>query len=428
LLYDASRRSSGSSTRPVDRVCGNASSEGAKLENRPAHHETVDVLQVIPYMHPSAGGPPIVVDRFSRQLTECGRTNRVATTDVCARGADPRWTESSASSYAMDVFPSVGPGTFSYSRPFAQNIDRLVAQSRVVHLHAVWTYLTWATLRACRRQNVPCVVMPHGMLDPNSLSRKWLKKQLYGRWVEWPTLRRTDGMIYTNQVEKSVTEGSISRLPRGYVVPLGSDEPPDADRSILAAEFLADYPQLQAKELVVFLSRLHSKKGLDLLIPGFAQVAQGNSRAHLVIVGAAEPEYQKRLDEMVEQSHAAHCVTFTGPLSGRKKWSALAAAQVFALPSYQEAFPLAVIEAMRMGLPVVITQKVNICGDIMQAGGGVECELSPQSVAQALEELLSDPQKIAAIGGRAQQLARHRYTWKRSVELLCQVYDEILQR
>ena len=349
----------------------------------PAVHmcATFDVLHVVPYMHPRAGGPPVVVDRLCRRLTDRGWTSRVISTDTFSDPGDRSWLEAYEGHYPLEVYPSRGPGSYSYSRSLAAQLDRLVPQCRLVHLHTVWTYPTWAAMKACRRHGVPYVVMPHGMLDPYSLERKWLKKQLYGRLIEWPNLRRAKAMIYTHDAERQLAESSIAGLPSGYIVPLGSDEPPQAGRNVLAEEFLCEHPHLRGRAVVTFLSRLHPKKGLDLLIPAFADLVTRRPSAHLVLVGPGEESYVQRLRQMVEQFSIAESVTFIGPLEGRAKWAALAASNVFVLPSFQENFAIVVVEAQRMGVPVVLSRRVNIWEDIVSGGGGVACDLNLQSIS-----------------------------------------------
>src|SRR5262249_32164051 len=145
------------------------------------------------------------------------------------------------------------------------------SSSRLVHLHTLWTYPTWAAVRACRRHNVPYVVMPHGMIDPNSLARKQLKKYLYGNLIEWRNLRGAHAMLYTHEEEQRLAESTVRGLPRGYVASLGCDDPPEADRGHLAEEFLSKRAELRGKRIVLFLGRLHPKKGLDLLLGAFAK-------------------------------------------------------------------------------------------------------------------------------------------------------------
>ncbi|MBI4470308.1 MAG: glycosyltransferase [Acidobacteria bacterium] len=390
--------------------------------------DPIDVLHVIPYMHPRAGGPPVVVDRLCRRLASRGWRSRVVTTDAFSDDGDQAWLDPYQGGYSIEVFPGRGMGGYSYSRGLSDALDRLVTRSRLVHLHTVWSYSTWAAIRACRRQRIPYVVMPHGMLDPHSLSRKWLKKQIYGRLVEWPNLRRAAAMIYTHSAERALAESAVKGLPAGYVVPLGSDDPPDVARAVLAEGFLAARPGLRGKAIVLFLSRLHPKKGLDLLIPAFALLAANQPDAHLVVAGEGNAAYVRQLMWMAGRARLADRVTFTGALRGRAKWEALAACRVFALPSYQENFALVVIEAQRIGVPVVISRRVNIWEDLVEGGGGAACDLTPSGIADALQRWLADAAEAEAAGRRGELFVREHFNWNRAADVLCEVYEQVLSR
>jgi glycosyltransferase involved in cell wall biosynthesis len=386
----------------------------------------VDIVHVTPYMHPAAGGPPVVVDRLCRHLARHGWVSRVVTTDTLARGMSADWTTQYGQDYELAVFASRGAGVYSYSPQLAARIDAAVAESRLVHIHTLWTYPGWAAMRACRRQNVPFVVMPHGMLDPNSLGRKWMKKQLYGRFVEWPQLRAAAAMVYTHEEERRLAESSVPRLPQGFLVPLGADSPPELPRERLAEQFFQRFPQLQGRKLVLFLSRLHPKKGLDLLVPAFRSVATRNRDAHLVLVGPGDDDYVASLLRLVKEAGLADRVTFTGALLGQAKWEAMAAATMLVLPSYQENFALVVAEGMRLGLPIVLSRRVNIWAEVVAAGAGVACELAADSLASAMGHYLDQPALADGAGRQGQQLASRQFNWDRTASAMEVAYHQVL--
>jgi glycosyltransferase involved in cell wall biosynthesis len=265
------------------------------------------------------------------------------------------------------------------------------------------------------------------MFDRNSLRRKWLKKQLYGRLVEWPQVRAAAAMVYTHEEERRLAEESVRGLPKGFIVPLGADAPPDAPLEHLRLDFLRRFPHLQRKRIVLFLSRVHPKKGLDLLIPAFRNVAARCKDAHLVIVGSGDPEYLSTLHRTVDRLRISDCVTFTGSLNGRSKWEAMAAATMLVLPSYQENFGLVVAEAMQLGVPVVLSRHVNTWTDVVQGGAGLVCELSCESVATAIFWLLEDASRPEAIGRRGKALAVERFNWNGTAVSMASVYTAVLQ-
>lgn len=385
------------------------------------------ITHVIPYMHPHAGGPPVVVDRLCRGLAARGWKNQVITTDFMAGPGDSRWQDRLGDGYDLQVHKTKWLHSFAYSSTLAKAIRSAAESSALVHLHTLWTYPTYCAARICRKLDVPYVVASHGMIDPNSLERKRLKKRVYGRICEWPNLRRAHAMIYTHDEERRLAESAVSGLPRGFVVPLGADDPPQASRTELAGRFFAQYPQLREKDLIVFLGRMHPKKGLDLLIPAFANLVSSHARAHLLLVGPGDATYVSEINRRIEALGLAQRVTVTGPLAGESKWQALAASQVFVLPSYQENFALTVVEAMRIGVPVVLSKRVNIWRNVTDTGAGLACELTLDGVAGPIMQLLTDNELRTQCGASGERLAATQFNWDRCVAGTEQVYHTLLE-
>jgi glycosyltransferase involved in cell wall biosynthesis len=194
----------------------------------------------------------------------------------------------------------------------------------------------------------------------------------------------------------------------------------------LAREFLDDYPSLRGQALIMYLSRLHPKKGLDLLIPAFAILAGQFPKAQLVLVGPGHKEYVEHLKQLAEQQRVAQRVHFLGSLDGRAKWAALAAAHVFVLPSYQENFAIVVAEALRMGVPVVLSKRVNIWEEVVASGGAMSCELTSASIASAVQPWIENSGAATAAGQKGQEYARRHFTWDRSANAMSEVYATIL--
>lgn len=377
---------------------------------------------VIPYMDPRAGGPVVVVDRFCRGLARCGHEALVITADSGAASAAPRRGDDS-SGYELRRHRSY-LGRFAYSPAMASTLAEIVPTCDLVHIHTLWTYATAAAVTACRRHRVPYVVMPHGMLDPNSLSRKALRKRLYGRLLEFPRLRKAAALVYTTTEERALAESAVPGLPEGFVVPLGSDPPPAA-RQELAADFFAAYPHLRGKTLVTFLGRIHPKKGLDLLVPAFAQVAARQPDAHLLIVGPDESGYAAAVQRNIARLGLQARVTRIGMLHGAEKWAALAASRLFVLPSYQENFALAVAEACRAGTPVVVSRRVNIWRDICDARAGLVIDCDAAALTAAILEAVRNDREWERRSQAAAALAERCFDWARSVEGLLRVYDRV---
>jgi len=383
------------------------------------------IVHIIPYMHPAAGGPPVVVDWLSRELAVRGHELRVLTTDLFA-GGDSTWTHGSDRPYDLSVYPSVAGNGYGFSPRLWKAIRSEVQKCDIVHIHTLWTFASLAAERACVRAKAPFLVMPHGMLDPYSMRRGWLKKQGYGRFLEWPLLRKARGICYTHPEEQRLASLTCRQLPPGHIVELAAEPAPSAPRDELRSEFRARYPVLADKTVLLFLGRLHPKKGLDLLIPAFEIVHREQPEAHLLLVGPGDPSYVESIRAEIAKRNLEPYVTLTGPLYGRDKWAAQAASDLFVLPSYQENFAISVAEALRSGLPVVLSRRVNVWNDIVEAGAGRDCELDVPSLAGTLTQCLTDTdwRRHAAEAGAA--LLTRRFNWKTTAERLEMIYEKSL--
>ena len=384
------------------------------------------ILHLIPYMHPSAGGPPVVVDRWCVELQKLGIEAHVLTTDAYDDGSSPDWIEQYRSRYPIDVCALTGPRGFGFSSKLRSRFLELLPTVDLVHVHNLWGYSNQLAAKYCPKYSVPFVVSTHGMLDPHSLGRKSWKKRLYGSHVEWPAIRKAAGVVFTHQEEERLARTSCKDLPTGHIVSLGTEDPPDVTREVLAEQFLSKHPECRGRRLVTFLGRLHSKKGLDLLIPAMKSVIDANPDAMLVLVGPGEPDYVSSLNQLCERLGISESTVFVGSVAGIDKWEALAAASVFALPSYQENFAIALVEALRIGTPAVISNRVNIWEDLLTAGAAVCCELTVDSVADKICESLDSSEKLKVMSSAGRSFSAANYTWPLSAGTLKHAYSLLL--
>ncbi len=377
-------------------------------------------------MHPVAGGPPVVVDRFSRELVRRGHEVTVMTTDALAPHGDDDWAKAYDGGYELAVFPSYRRHVFGYSPRLKSELNKRVSDFDIVHLHNLWGYTNIAATSACRKHGVPFVVSSHGMLDPNSLTRKSLKKALYGRFVEFPRLRQANGMIFTHREEQRLANQSCTGLPRGYVVPLGADEPPESGVEEAMSELINEHPEFAGKRLVLFFGRIHPKKGIDLLIPAFSALLKRVPNAHLVFAGPVAPGYADDFQRQVDGCDIADHITHLGAVYDARKWAILSLCDVFVLPSYQENFALTVVEALRMGLPVVLSDHVNIVEDIVEAGAGLRTDLDPIAIADVLTRVLTDEPERSRLALNGPDLVERQFTWEVATDALLESYGSVV--
>jgi glycosyltransferase involved in cell wall biosynthesis len=322
------------------------------------------ILHLVHSVDPAGGGVIEGIRQLSRALEEQGHVVEAASLD--APGA-PGTTD-----FPFPLYPlGPGRGTYGYS---ARLLPWLLDHHRDydwVLVNGLWQYHGFAAWRAMRRTGLRYAVFTHGMLDPWFKRRyplKHLKKWLYWPWGEYRVMRDARAVFFTSEAERRDARESFWLYRcREEVVGYGIASPP-VDAGRLRAGFLDAYPALRGRRLLLFLGRIHEKKGCDLLLRAWRPADPG-ARLHLVMAGPDDAAYAQEMKAL--GNDLGLDITWTGMLSGDLKWGALHAAEVFVLPSHQENFGVAVVEALGCQRPVLISDKVNICEQIRAEGAGL---------------------------------------------------------
>lgn len=303
-------------------------------------------------------------------------------------------------------------GRFGRHPDLIKVTEKAVAGADVVHIAGMWEEIQHRAAREAVRQNVPYVISPHGMLDPWSLRRsKWVKRAALA-WRVRKNLNRAAALHFTCAVERDLVAG-LKLRPSSVVEPNGLDlsefeDLPPAD------QFRKHHRTLQnQRPIVLFLSRIDPKKGLDLLIPAFAA---GPKEAMLAIAGPDLIGYQREVEAMVRQHAIQDRVIFTGMLRGRDRVEAMAAATIFALPSYQENFGIVVAESLAAGVPVIISDQVNIHAEITAAGVGGVVPAQIEPLARELRRWLGDEPLRSQAALMCRPFVREHYDWNKIAE------------
>ncbi len=325
------------------------------------------ILRVISSMDPRAGGPSEGIRQIQKALPSHGVEVEV----VCCDELDASWiNESSMKIHALGK----GKGTYGYSKSLMPWLEQNVKKYDKVIIHGLWQYHGLAAMRACTERGVPYHVYTHGMLDPwfkKTYPLKHLKKWLYWPWAEYRVLKNARSVIFTCEEERRLARESfwLYRVNES-VTSYGTATPPqDADG--LSAVFADAFPDLAGRRFVLFLSRIHEKKGCDLLIQAFAKVAAQDPELQLAIAGPDQTGLKAKLQALAEYHGIAHRIHWLGMLSGDLKWGAFHASEAFILPSHQENFGIVVAEALGCGKPVLMSNKVNIWREIEADKAGI---------------------------------------------------------
>jgi glycosyltransferase involved in cell wall biosynthesis len=200
---------------------------------------------------------------------------------------------------------------------------------------------------------------------------------------------------------------------------------PPANEDELSAKFLAQYPELNGKRIVLYLSRIHVKKGCDLLIEAFAKIAQRDESLHLVMAGPDQIDWVSKLKAQAEALGIAHRITWPGMLQGDMKWGAFYSAEVFCLPSHQENFGIVVAEALACGKPVLISNKVNIWREIEADGAGLVADDTLAGTTKNLERWLSmSHQEFDVMKARTTSCFANHFHVQRAAERLLEIISD----
>ena len=325
------------------------------------------ILQVIHTLNPASGGPIEGLRQLIPIYRNGGHEVEVASFDAPEMALKY--------DFPVKVF-ALGPGwgVYGYSRHAAPWFKTNVSRYDVVLIDGIWQYPAFVAHQAAVRAKVPFAVFTHGMLDPRFKRRfplKHVKKSIYWHCFLQRILRDATAVLFTCEEEKILARQSFSRYRVSeVVVPYGTFGP-DCNLVVAAEEFLGKWPILRGKRLAICLGRIHPTKGTDLLIQAFANTLARDPAWHLVIAGPDQVGLQKQLEALAAKLGIADRITWTGMLKGSLKWGALAASEVFVLPSHQESFGIAVTEAMACSLPVILSDKFNIWREIVDYRAGL---------------------------------------------------------
>lgn len=341
----------------------------------------MNILHLVPTVDPRAGGPIEGVRQSGLAMTALGHQIEVASLDPFDAPA--------VRDFPLPVH-ALGParGHYGYSADYLPWLQTQAPRFDAAIVHGLWQYHGLGARRALRDAGVPYYVYAHGMLDPwfrRTYPLKHLKKWAYWPWAEYRVLRDAAAVIFTTEEERRLARESFWLYRANErVVPFGASQPP-ADANTLRDAFLRASPRLRDKRIVLFLGRLHPKKGCDMLIHAFATYARERPDAHLLMAGPDAVNWQPALQGIAQSHGIAHRISWPGMLQGDLKWGAFCASDVFVLPSHQENFGVAVAEALACGLPVLVSNKVNVWREIEADRAGF---VAPDTIAGA-HQLLS---------------------------------------
>jgi len=362
---------------------------------------------VIPAYYPAVryGGPIRSVHGLSTALVRAGHEVHVFTTTLDGdEDVDvPVNTAVDLDGVQVHYFRVPALRRLCWSPAMGERMRRDIRSYDVVHLHSTFLWPTWAAARAASRAQVPYLIAPRGMLVGDMIRRKsrWVKTAWIDL-VERRTLREAAAVHVTAELEAQELHKLRFDLPELVCMPNGVEVP---------TSHAPLHPSLAgligARPYALFLSRISWKKGLDRLIRAWQSVPE----LLLVVAGNDDESYEPTLRTLAQEAGVAERVLFVGAVSDANKWALYAGAQFFLLPSYSENFGNAVVEAMSMSCPVIVSPEVGAASLVESSGGGLVVDCSPTPLAEAARNLANDPELRHTMGERGARAVSERLSW-----------------
>ncbi len=321
-------------------------------------------------------------------------------------------------------FPIQHPRFWIFSIPLARAVHKVIPEVDIVHIHSLYVFHDIVAAHYCRKYNVPYLIRPHGTLDPFIYKRHRLRKNIMELLFERKNIQYATAIHFTTEEEKKLAAPYISKTS-GIVVPLGIDL---SEYKSLPEQgtFRSRYPEVDGKKIVLFFGRMNFKKGLNILVRAFGQVAKKRDNVHLILAGPDNEGYAKKVRYWLNCEGVLDRATFTGMLTGKDKLAVLQDADVFVLPSYTENFGISVVEAMACGLPVVISDKVNIWREVVANGAGRVATCDADRFGEIISDFLDNPEAAKQMGERGIILVKERYQWSSVALVLEDAYRSII--
>jgi glycosyltransferase involved in cell wall biosynthesis len=379
------------------------------------------ILHVIGSLSPNDGGPPEAVRQLARAYLQIGVQVELVCQDA------PTATFLADIPVPVHALGQRWLGRFGLSPRLWRWLHKNASRFDGIVMNGIWIFPDVAVRSAARRAGIPYAVFIHGALDPwfqTHYPLKHIKKRFY--WLfQYPVLRDALAVLFTTPAERDLA--TVSFRPNRWdslPVPYGLSDP-EGDPTAQVDAFYQRIPQLRTRPYFLFMSRLHPKKGCDLLLAAFAAIAHEFPDIDLVLAGPDQEGAQAGFQKFCADHGIADRVHWPGMIRGDLKWGALRASDAFVLPSHSENFGIVIVESLAAGRPVLITNKVNIWPDIQTDGAGLIEDDTLEGTERLLRSWLTMPREERdSMAARTRPCFSSRYSMKRAAAVIQQLFAD----
>ena len=359
------------------------------------------ILQIIPSFNKSWGGPRKMVEELSNHIIN----EKFGNVDILCTNVFGDYSKSKNEHINIYQFKTsiYNPIWIGHSNDFMKFINERIYEYDVLHIHEMWHYLHYYSIKLASKHKIPYIVTPHGGLEKRRLSS--IKKKLFFRLIE---KKICENAKYIHALTEFEENDILLSCPNATtrVIPNGINKAPQSEKINLV---LNKFNINKSSKIILFLGRLHKDKGIDLLINSFKRIKEKSWV--LIIAGPDEHNYEQKYRNQKN-------IIFTGLVEGNQKACLFEICDVFILPSFGEGFSISVLEAMSYKKPLIIS---NFCyfPDIKKHNAGLIIELSEESIISALNKILNNDELKSEMGNNSFRLVREKYDDK-------SIYNQII--
>lgn len=378
------------------------------------------------------GGPIYSVHLLNKFLVKKGVDVSVFTTNAGLENEKKRKLGVHETIDGVNVFrfPYYGYINYSFSPALFWKLKKEIKNFDVIHIAEIWNFPAFSAVFWARFYNKPYVFSPRGSLMLEPLKKSKIKKKIFLFLFVKNFLKNASTIHFTVEAEKEEYLKAGLPLKKCVIIPNGIDFE-SLDNDIAGADvvgFRKKFGIQENKKIILFLSRIDWKKGLDTLIPAFAEVSRKNSDLVLIIAGADSLGYKKTVEDLIKKSNISNKVIFTGLLDGEERAAAFLSASIFVLPSLAENFGMAVAEAMYFGLPIIITEHVGIASLIRENNAGFIIKKNEGELSDSIFKIITDLKRSKEIGQHAKKLVEKEFSLLFITDKLLKLYNNIYGR
>lgn len=389
------------------------------------------ILHIVPSYFPAKkhGGPIESVHNLNKWLVRRGIDVTVYTTNINGKNGRidvPLGKEVVLDGVKVFYFP-ITFASWEYSRDLRSALRRLSHEFDLVHITSVFLSASTIGARCAKKLGVPYIISPRGSLmkEPLAMKNAFLKKA-YISLIEKRNLAGAAAIHFTTEREKEEYESAGLPIRQGVIIPNSFDSE-GFEESIQRGIIRKRFGISENAPVVLFLSRISWKKGLDTLISAFAEVARKLPEARLLIAGGDDEGYRRNIELLITNYELQNKVIFAGMLTGADRIAAYRDADVFVLPSYSENFGMAVVEALAMELPSVITEGIAISSLIKERNAGIVVRKNKDEVSAAIVDVLKHKGKFRSMVEKGKKLVEEEFSPEAVAGRFEEAYKEIIK-